>query len=355
MAKSARRSGKGKAPASASSSGTSTPNSQAGPLPPFTKAPSSLESFLEPLSPQEVYLIHVDVSPQDLKKQTFFVPTLMNVAIIAIIALRAYMVRYHYPAMLATFIGLTSSMTVDTSVMTWQETVKTILQRTGTLLIDYILVTVFLPWPLRFYQGPVKWRRTVGFRDREIIVRRSQRSWSEKLERNVWIQKDETTRDKIVAAVTPERIKKTGYLLVDAEWDLDYDAMIRAHELVDQTRKGNGVQLDEFRTAVVVNTDTHGWLIWHVGDEETAQGKTRSAQRDQILTFKEKLTAMGKEDLFFRWVELIQYESTQPGGFTPERQRSAMVQAKALFENEEVDFARFWQDVGGLEGFSDLD
>ena len=173
------------------------------------------------------------------------------------------------------------------------------------------------------------------------------------MERNRWIQKDDATRDKIVGAVTPERIRKTGYLLVDADWDLDYDAIVRAHELVDQTRKGSGVQLDEFRTAVLVNTDNDGWLIWHVADEETAQGKTHSAQRDQILTFKEKLTAMGKEDLFFRWVELIQYESTRPGGFTPERQRSAMIQAKELFDNEGIDFSRFWQDVGGLEGFAD--
>jgi hypothetical protein len=104
---------------------------------------------------------------------------------------------------------------------------------------------------------------------------------------------------------------------------------------------------------VLVNTDADGWLIWRVEDEDTAEARTRSAQSDQILAFKDKLTAMGKEDLFFRWVELIQYESTQPGGFTPERQRSAMLQAKELFEKENVDFARFWQEVGGMEGFAD--
>lgn len=162
-------------------------------------------------------------------------------------------------------------------------------------------------------------------------------------------------RDKIVAAVTPERLKKTGYLLVDADWDLDYDAMIRAHDLVDRTRKDNGVPLDEFRTAVLVNTDADGWLIWRVGDEDTPEGRARSVQRDQILAFKDKLTDMGKEDLFFRWVELIQYESTLPGGFTPDRQRSAMVQAKQLFEDEGVDFTRFWREVGGMEGMPDLE
>jgi hypothetical protein len=130
--------------------------------------------------------------------------------------------------------------------------------------------------------------------------------------------------------------------------------MVRAHELADRVGKDHGVPLDEFRTAVLVNTDADGWLIWHVGDEDTPEGRARSAQRDQILAFKDKLASLGKDDLFFRWVELVQYESTQPGGFTPERQKSAMVQAQMLFENESVDFTDFWRDVGGMEGLPDF-
>ncbi|KAH8426943.1 uncharacterized protein LDX57_004666 [Aspergillus melleus] len=352
MAKSAKRSGKAKGSTTpSSSSGTSTPSSQAGPLPPFAKAPETLQPFLQTFAPDEVYLIHIDRTPQDIKKQAFNVPVIINIVITVVIAARVYMVRNLYPAMLATVLGFVSPATVDTISTPWQEQAVTVLIRTANVMLDYFLVTIFLSWPIRFIEGPVMWRRNVGFRDREIIIRRSRPSLSEGLERNRWIREDEATRDKIVAAVTPDRIKKTGYLLVDADWDLDYDAMVRAHELVDRSRTGNGIPLDEFRTAVVVNTDADGWLMWHVGDEDTAEGRARSAQRDQILAFKDKLTAMGKEDLFFRWVELIQYESTRPGGFTPERQKSAMVQAKQLFENEGVDFARFWQEVGGLEGF----
>ncbi|KAA8646264.1 hypothetical protein EYZ11_000598 [Aspergillus tanneri] len=352
MAKSARRAGKAKASATpTSSSGTSTPSSQAGPLPPFTKASASLQPFLETLFPEEVYLIHIDNTPRETKQQAFNAPVLINVVITMVLAFRLYMVRSMYPAMLATLAGLTSSMTVDTTALSWGELTLIVLSRTANVMLDYFLVTIFLSWPIRFIQGPVMWRRSLGFRGREVIVRRSRPSLSEGLERNRWIREDEATRDKIVAAVTPDRIKKTGYLLVDADWDLDYNAMIKAHELVDRTRKDDGVPLEEFRTAVLVNTDSDGWLIWHVGDEDTAEGRARSAQRDQILAFKDKLTAMGKEDLFFRWVELIQYESTRPGGFTLERQKSAMIQAKQLFEDEGVDFARFWQEVGGMEGF----
>lgn len=241
-------------------------------------------------------------------------------------------------------------MTVDTAATPWTDSVQIILRRTVTICIDYFLVTLLWSWPVNFIRGPVRWRRAIGFREREIIVRRSNRSWSKELERNRWIREDEARRDKIVAAVTPERIGKTGYLLVDEDWNLDYAAMVRAHALVDRTRKGDGVQMDEFRTAVLVNTDADGWLIWRVGDENTPTGEKRSIQRDQILAFKEKLTEMGKEDLFLRWVELIQWESSRPGGFTAERQRSAMLQAKQMFEDENVDFSQFWDDMGGMEG-----
>lgn len=360
MAKSARRGQKvvSSATASSSPSGSSTPSSRSstGPIPPFARAPAALEPFLEPLSPREVYLIHIDNSTKSLKTQAFQVPVIFNIVIVLIIAFRAYKGLSTYPALVAMLFGYKSSMTVDTSILSWEELTRIVLSRTATFLIDYLLVTLFLAWPIRFVRGPVRWRRAVGFRDREIVVRRSQPSWSRELVKNTWIRDDdEAMRDRIVAAVTPERISKTGYLLVDADWDLDYDAMIRAHAMVDGARKGAGVPLEEFRTAVLVHTDSDGWLIWRVGDEETAEGRARSAQREHILAFRDKLVKLGKEDLFYRWVELVQFESSQPDGFTADRQQSAMVQVQEMFRNEKLDFETLWKEAGGREALPELD
>jgi hypothetical protein len=335
MAKATRRSAKDK-------------SSISKPLTPFVKAPSLLQPFLEPLSTKEIYLVHIDTHPPDFKKQLFIVPVLLNAAIILLIAYRVYNGAFIYPALLAMAIGRTSSMTVDTSAISWNEFGSLILRRTVTFAFDYFLITLFVGWPIRFIRGPVNWRRAIGFRDREVVVRQSRKSWSQKLVRNRWIYDDEeTVRDKIVPAVSPERVKKSGFLLVDADWDLDYDAMVRAHRSIDLTRKGEGIQLDEYRTAVLVHTDEDGWLIWRVADEGS---KDKEQQRDQIFAFREKLASMGKEDLFFRWVELVQYESSQPGGFTPERQRSTMLQVQKMFEAKNVDFPRLWREVGGEEG-----
>ncbi|KAI9371912.1 hypothetical protein BJX61DRAFT_509891 [Aspergillus egyptiacus] len=355
MAKSARRSAKGKSPSASpgASSGSSTPSSQSGPLPPFVHAPSSLSPLLALLSPNEVYLIHVDSSPLDLKQQTFTIPLATNILIIALLAYRIYSVRDTYPALLATALGISTDTAVDTASLSYAEIATLILRRALPIMLDYFLFTTFLPWPYRFLRGPLTWRRKAGFSPNEIIIRRSQPSLSASLTRNRWIREDEAARDKIVAAVTPDRLMKTGYLLIDADWDLDYPAMIKAHELVTTPAGSDAapLPLDEFRTAVLVNTDPDGWLIWYVGDENTEEGRVRTKQREQILAFKEKLTEMGNEELFFRWVELVQYESTRPGGFTAERQQAAMVQARKMFEEAGVDFTRFWQEVGGMEGF----
>lgn len=58
---------------------------------------------------------------------------------------------------------------------------------------------------------------------------------------------------------------------------------------------------------------------------------------------------MGKENLFFRWIEIVQFESSQPGGFTQERQTRAVGQAKQAFKEQGVDFEEFVKSVGGMD------
>ena len=71
---------------------------------------------------------------------------------------------------------------------------------------------------------------------------------------------------------------------------------------------------------------------------------------------KDTLTALGKENLFFRWVEMVQFESSAEGGFTAERQQQAVRKAKELFEGQGVDFEEFWASIeGGVEGMMGME
>ncbi|KKZ65284.1 hypothetical protein EMCG_08892 [[Emmonsia] crescens] len=330
---------------------------------PFTQAPQSLTPFLESLSPKHVYLIHLDTHPRKHKRQIFLLPLFLNIAILTIILLRVYTGYSTYIDFLALVFGQESPARVNTSTASWGYLSTTLLRRALTLLFDYLLLTILLPWPVRFLLGPVHWRREVGFQVSEVVVRESRASWSDGLQFPTWIREDdETITTKVVPAVTPQRLLKTGYLLIDADWDLDFAAMVKAHGLVAE----GTLEFDDFKTAVLVHgggedgKDGMQWLIWRVGMENggasagkgagESDGGLSDIQRDKIVMFQEKLASMGKEDLFFRWVELIQYESTQPGGFTPERQRKAMKETQQLFEDQGVDFEKFWADVGGMEG-----
>ncbi|KLJ09148.1 hypothetical protein EMPG_15446 [Blastomyces silverae] len=333
---------------------------------PFTKTPPSLSPFLAPLSPKHVYLIHLDTHPRKHKRQIFLLPLFLNIAILALILLRVYTGYPTYIDLLALILGRESSALVNTSSASWTYLLTTLLRRTLTFLLDYLLLTILLPWPVRFVLGPAHWRRKVGFQGCEVIVRKSRASWSDELKPLSWIREDdETIKTKVIPAVTPQRLLKTGYLLIDADWDLDFAAMVKAHELVAE----GALTVDDFKTAVLVHgggaegRDGLQWLVWRVDEEKGGGagegdapreqpdgGRLSDTQRDKIVMFQEKLASMGKEDLFFRWVELIQYESTQPGGFTPERQRKTMKETQQLFEDQGVDFEKFWADVGGMEG-----
>lgn len=50
------------------------------------------------------------------------------------------------------------------------------------------------------------------------------------------------------------------------------------------------------------------WAVWNCGMLDVNEPSEAEA-RDKVIAIKDKLTEMDKESLFFRWVELIQYES----------------------------------------------
>jgi len=60
---------------------------------------------------------------------------------------------------------------------------------------------------------------------------------------------------------------------------------------------------------------------------------------------------LGKENLFFRWIEIIQYESTQPGGLSGQRRNEVLAKAQDIFQAQGIDFGDFVTSIGGIEAF----
>ena len=313
---------------------------------PFEKAPASIQPLLGQLDPSKVYITHIDRHLTEYKKQIFLMPVLINTLVAALLAWRIYVAAPQYLALAQAFLGYASSATVDTASTTRSEQVWMILRRTGMMLMDFLLFRFIGVWPLTFFleqpANPVTWRWKIGFQAQEVIVRVS-RNWSnEDLMRGVK-QGEENPffKTRVLPAIAREQMKKTGYLMMDGSWDLDFPVMLDAHTLLND-HKFTPEDLDKL---VLTFQDANGWLAWRW---ETGSDVIEE-RRKKIVLLKEVLTKMGKESLFWKWMEIVEDERDTDGGFTAARQKRVAERVQREFEKNGVDFEEIMNSIGGLE------
>ncbi|OAG07895.1 uncharacterized protein CC84DRAFT_522224 [Paraphaeosphaeria sporulosa] len=329
---------------------------------PFEPAPESLAPLLDNFDKSSVYITHVDNHPAWFKKRVFTVPLGLNVAIALLILWRVYSAGPWYWAVIMSVLGNENETTIHWAALTWGQLLGSVAWRAGVFLFDWLVITVIGPWPWTFFAespgNPVSWRLSVGFREKEVYVRES-RGWGAK---DLLGEAEGSSgkagadspffKTRILPAVDRRRLtEKTGYLLMDKDFDLVFGAMVDATRLIDRKT----VSVDDFRTSVFVwvgKEDAGQWVVWPCGKLDDG---SETEAREKIILFKDRLTAMGKESLFFKWIELVQYESSAPGEFTYERQAATAEKAKQLFENAGVDFDAFVKDIGGLQGMPGMD
>lgn len=93
----------------------------------------------------------------------------------------------------------------------------------------------------------------------------------------------------------------------------------------------------------------HGWVCWRW----EVEGDVIEHRRKKVVQFKEALTGIGKESLFWKWTEIVEQERDQDGGFSEAGQVKVMERVKAEFEREGVDFEEVVNKIGGLEEVKD--
>ena len=349
---------------------------------PFRPVSDAIQLLCSTLSPTHIYILSLDTHPASFKRRIFLVPLLLHISIALALLYRAYTILPFYTAIFLSTCGIHTSATIDAHSTEWRELVNLGIERTFLFFLDFALGKFFGGWVIRFFDwregstGPIKWRWETGFRDVEVIVRRS-RGWDYRIRQEdkgggggkqakeevvigEWMliersnEEEEVKEGKeggawkrIRKAVDREWLRKTGYLLMDKDWDLDFGAMVSAHRLID-TQKAD---VQDFKTAILAfSSKDGGWMedpVW-----ESLQGNKevrKEEQRDQISRFKRKLVEMGRENLFYKWVEMIQYEGSRPGEFTVERQREMKEKGRQMFEDQGVDFEEFWQEVGDVD------
>ncbi|KAJ4292931.1 hypothetical protein N0V88_005594 [Collariella sp. IMI 366227] len=326
--------------------------------------PTIPHPFLTTLPTTHVYITHTDRRPSSFKRKIFLVPVVMNIAVIALFAWRMHYIAPYYFSLLTSAMGHANETTLRAADLTYRELAGVIFRRALTFLIDFLLGIFVWPWPWEFAVGttgrgsPVRWRWNVGFRGEEVYVRRSRESWDKMLIEGGLDLFDEGSREARMAreevlgrvrkATAPLFMQqKTGYLTMDGDWDLDWRGMVDATRLVDKKE----VPLEALQNAVFIHTKRFGWVSVDLGGGETMEQDER---RRQVMLFRDALRALGKENLFFRWVEMIQFETTQPGGFTAEKQIGAAQKIRDMFKSNGVDFDGLWKETVGTEGLAGM-
>lgn len=313
---------------------------------PFKRIPEVLAPFAEELSKKHVYIAHIDSKPAAFKRKMFMVPVAMNIAVAVAFVVRMYYILPYYFTIFVAAMAQKSTDFVGETSSTWTELGWEIGRRGISMFIDFVLFVFVWPWPVEFVAGqthssPFMWRVNIGFRDQEIYVRRS-RDWHAVLGDMV----EEREANKIFVAYVGQATapmlqeQKTGYLLMNNHWDLDWKLMVQAHHMVSKKE----VAMDAFKNLVLVYHEDYGWLSY---DLKLGASTEEEHKRRQVFAFRDALTRMGKENLFYRWVETVQFEATQPGGFGPERQETAAKKIRELFDEQGVDFDVLWKATVG--------
>ena len=353
------------------------------PPPPFIRAPESIQLFLSSLSPSHIYITSLDHHDTAFKRRIFAVPLLLNILLTVGILYRLQFAISTYINLVIATLGYESSLKIDVSNLDTRTKLGLGGERALMFLGDFLLLRFVGMWPWGFFLGwrgeasPIGWRRWVGFRGCEIVIRRSRRIWDRDIfrigERDEEGDRDEKEgmeegnegvkstfllegkqgmvwRERVEPAVERRLLQgKSAYALMDKSWELDFSGMIKAHDMVDKEEMGT----EAFRTAVWVCSEEWGWVgveVWREHDSGEGDEGTRKLQG-----IKDGLTRMGKENLFFRVVEVVQSETSQPGPFTKEKQKKAVRSIREEFDRQNVDFDAFWDGVGGVESMPGLE
>lgn len=320
---------------------------------PFEKAPPSLTPFTELLDPAQVYIAHIDTHKIDYKKQIFLIPVLLNASIAVLLLYRLYTAGPEYLAIVQTFFGYASTATVDTETTTRSEQAWILARRVAMFAADFLFFRFIGPWPLTFFfeqpANPCTWRWNLGFQPKEIIVRGSRNWGAEELMKGIK-QGEENPffKTRILPAIDKEFMKKTGYLMMDRSWDLDFQLMLDAHTLVSKQHRAKIEDLDK---VVLAYLEGVGWLRWIWDVPEIT---TEDDRRQKVVDFKERLTAMGKESLFWRWTEIVEEERSADGGFTTEGQQKVASRVQKEFAASGVSFEAVVQSIGGMDQIPDI-
>ena len=342
----------------------------------FTFPPPALSTLLTTFPTKKIYILSIDTTTPSHRRRTFLLILLFNTLLAALLAYRLWYATPTYLSLFFSILGYKTPTSIASPPTQWTQSARLLAQRMGMFFFDGVVLGRYVSeWPITFFLGRqddttgcLRWRYQLGFTwlEREVVVRRS-RAWATDISaissrllspdssnpNPKTIQGADATEkatEIIRAATTPSRIQsKPGLLLIDKDWELYYTGMVDAHTLLSDPTSGLTRQELTKNGPIVCIFDatTSSWKIWRPWSDGQELPRNDGGK---LRLFKDLLTAMGREGLFFRWVEVVQHESSSAEVFTSERREKVVKVSRELFEREGVRWDEVVDGIGGLEG-----
>lgn len=315
---------------------------------PFQPMPQEFKNLCSVLDKDRIHVFHVDQTAVDLKRRVFMVPVWMNVLFTLGLLARLYYAIPFYCSFIISYFGRQGDPWIQADKLPWLDFMSLVVSRLAIVAFDMFLSTKVISWPVAFCfaapASPVNWRMAVGFQGKEIITRKS-RSFHSDL-KAPW-STDDLLTVKIFAreALDKQALQKTAYTMIaDKRWDLDYVSMIKAHEVVANSEELSLSELD--RIVLAYTPKAAQWQVWRLnGTTQRSPGR----ENDNAAKLRRYLRAKRKEDLFYRYIELIQYETSLANSGTSRQRQSMMQQIKDEFAKAQLDFESVVAEFGGLQ------
>ncbi|KAK5102212.1 hypothetical protein LTR70_004515 [Exophiala xenobiotica] len=333
---------------------TSTSTASSPPSP-FEPAHAALLPLAKSLPRDHVFVIHPEQTPPALRRQAFIVPVLLNLIISAGLCWRLYRAVPVYLEQLITILGYETSWTVTPKNLAWGDLINILGSRTILLAIDYVIFGILGRWPYEFLFGDSRPKEPVVRRGRKwdvpIFLDEEERKKQAKPS-DTWTREEElAVYTKCTDALRKSQTSKNALSLLDKDWDLDYRAMVDSTELIDQTE----LSLDDVDHVVLVPWQGK-WYSWYPHKVKATDGHIDPIpERDERLeSFKKHLIQLGCEDVFYRWIEIVQYETSQPARFTQTKRNEAEQELRRMLRSRKKDDEAFVQAVGGLQNVPGL-
>ncbi|KAH7882091.1 hypothetical protein F5I97DRAFT_1939563 [Phlebopus sp. FC_14] len=291
---------------------------------PARKVPDSspVPAFLSQCDPAaEVYVTHIDSTDVMRRKRHFLKVLAMNISYTFLLVRRAYgaLSLYGVRFLLGKVVPVLAAPAPSLNKALF-----------GNLTLDLFLFLIFGPLVYEFVTGIAMLRYLYGFPQEEIVFRKLTQATIADVLSKSQEKRDTHLQELLQLAIDPEEMKEFPLGLPWEQWAYDYNAMASACKM----EKEGKISAKTWELSIWMKMKD-GWTV-----VEPGKSVNPLYQVGMMEKLKNRLQAMGKIQVFYQMMEVIQLKTlTNDGNPLPITEEVDTIIAE-IFKNNGIDLEK---------------